>query len=313
MISPDFFLPVPEALRLTTKLLAVDDSKTLRKVLEITFAGEDFQTELAASADEALQKLRASRPVVAVVDTALGGESGYDLCQQIKSEAPDVAVVLLSSKHRPYDQGRGAQVGADDYIDKPFDTQKLIDKVNGLLAQGRPRAAAAAPAPAPRTAPAPSAAPVRPAPGPAAPVAAAAAPAARPAVSAAPQTPAVSAAPRPAGPAPAAQAPAAQAPAMSARPVAPTPQFSGAARPAAAGPTAGAAPGVSAAPPRVAAAVAAAGAELDGQLRDLGLNADQIAGVLALSREVVEKVVWEVVPVLAETLIKEEIARLTAE
>lgn len=299
MISAKIFLPLAGGL-VTTKLLAVDDSKTLRKVLEITFAGEDFQTDLAASAEEALQKVRASRPAVAVLDTALGGSSGYDLCQELKAQAPELMVVLLSSKHRPYDQTRGAQVGADDYIDKPFDTQKLLDKVSSLLARGTASARAVAEAPAARPAPAVvSAAP-------------------RPAVaSAAPQRPAAS---TPARPAPA--------PSIGARPVAPAPTFGTATAPrpvASAAPApapaatpaqasaAPASPPEAAAQPRVAAAVAAAGADLSTQLQGLGLDANQVQGVLALSREVVERVVWEVVPVLAETLIKEEIARLTAE
>ena len=61
------------------------------------------------------------------------------------------------------------------------------------------------------------------------------------------------------------------------------------------------------------AAVAQATAGLEGKLADLGLSAEQVQGVLALSREVIERVVWEVVPTLAETMIKEEIARLTQE
>ncbi len=68
--------------------------------------------------------------------------------------------------------------------------------------------------------------------------------------------------------------------------------------------------------PRAAALgtdVAGATQGLDQRLADLGLSSEQIQGVLALSREVVERVVWEVVPTLAETIIKEEIARLTRE
>jgi CheY-like chemotaxis protein len=285
----------------TTKLLAVDDSKTLRKVLEITFAGENFQTDLAGNADEALARLRSNRPRVALVDASLAGASGYDLCQQIKNEAPDVAVLILSSKHRPYDQGRGAQVGADDFMDKPFDTQKLIDKVNALAAQAAARPAAVAPAP---VAPAPAPV-VSPAPAFAAPRSAAPVPQVRPAVSAAPAPvaprPVVSAAPV----APAAARPAAPAPrpVVSAAPVAPI-----AAAPIAPEPAV-AAPARSVATP-VAAAV---GADFSAQLQGLGLSAQQVEGVLALSRDVVERVVWEVVPVLAETLIKEELARLTAE
>jgi hypothetical protein len=68
------------------------------------------------------------------------------------------------------------------------------------------------------------------------------------------------------------------------------------------------------APPRAAEAVAAAAnGQLAGKLGDLGLTPAQVDAVLALSREVVERVVWEVVPQLAETIIKEEITRLTKE
>jgi len=313
----------------TTKLLAVDDSKTLRKVLEITFAGEDFQTELAGSPDEALQKLRVNRPAIVLLDTFLAGASGYDLCQQIKGEAPATRVILLSSKHRPYDQTRGAQVGADDYIDKPFDTQKLIEKVRALLVGERPQA------PPPQAAPAqphPPQAPPPQAPPPQVSVPQAPPPqvgqpglaprqAPRPTVSAVPQRPASP--PVSASPAVPASRPASPSPQVGARPMAPAPTFgAGARQPAPVAPPASAPAAPPAAPaaapqaasaPRVAAAVAAAGADLTGQLQELGLDANQVQGVLALSREVVERVVWKVVPVLAETLIKEEIARLTAE
>ncbi|HOU94602.1 MAG TPA: response regulator, partial [Polyangiaceae bacterium] len=87
-----------------------------------------------------------------------------------------------------------------------------------------------------------------------------------------------------------------------------------AASPAARGaPAPAAAPAAAHAPGGGPGAAVALPAGLATQLEQLGLTADQVRGVLALSREVVEKVVWEVVPVLAETLIKEEIERLTAE
>jgi hypothetical protein len=79
---------------------------------------------------------------------------------------------------------------------------------------------------------------------------------------------------------------------------------------AAAAPAPAVAPAAAAAPAAIAAAVDGGLAE---RLAGLGLTKDQVQGVLALSREVVEQVVWEVVPVLAETLIKEEIKRLTSD
>ena len=109
--------------------------------------------------------------------------------------------------------------------------------------------------------------------------------------------PAVGAAPAP-PPKPVMAAPPVRAP----EPVAPPP------KPAVAAPTA-----APAAPPIAAAAVASTNGQLAPKLAQLGLSPAQIEGVLALSREVVEQVVWEVVPQLAEALIKEEIARLTKE
>ncbi len=261
---------------MTTTLLAIDDSKTMRKVLEITFSGDTYQVLVADSAQQALEKLRADKPTLALIDANLGSAGGgYDLCQQIKREAPGVGVLILSSKQQPYDKARGASVGADEFMDKPFDTQQILDKTAALVR---------------RLADAPPAAAMRPAVAP--PAAAAPAPAAAPPV----------VTPRPSGvqPRPAA-------PAMGLGPPRPHVQtLVGAA----------AAPAPSAAPAPPAGAAAAATSD-NGQfaerLAGLGLSKDQVEGVLALSREVVEQVVWEVVPTLAETIIKEEIRRLTAE
>jgi CheY-like chemotaxis protein len=290
---------------LTTTLLAVDDSKTMRKVIEITFSGDDFRLLLCASADEALAKL-GERPSVALLDAGLGG---YELCRRLKAAQPGLGVVILSNKQQPYDRTLGSQVGADDFADKPFDTQQLIDKVNTLAkkAAGQPAAA-----PAPVAASAPVGAP--PAPAPAQPV-----PARSPAATTLAYGTSVAAAPAPvAAPAPATAPPPvatriSTAPGIQASPAAfpsraPAPTVLGA-QAAADAARAAAVP----APSAVSAAVASNGADFAQKLSGLGLSAAQVEGVLALSREVVERVVWEVVPTLAETIIREEIQRLTKE
>jgi DNA-binding response OmpR family regulator len=140
----------------TTTLLAVDDSRTMRRVLEITFGGEGYKVVLANSGDDALNKLGSEHPTVALIDAQLGDTSGYDLCAAVKQRSPGTSVLILSSKQQPYDRGRGSSVGADDFMDKPFDTQQLIDKVGTLVRQA-PQAAAPAAAPAPAAhAPAPA-------------------------------------------------------------------------------------------------------------------------------------------------------------
>lgn len=289
-------------------VLAVDDSVTMRKVLEITFAGPEFRIVTASSPDAALQKLKSDKPDVVIADISLEPRNGYELCKAIKQAAPGTAVLILSSKQNPFDAAKGGAAQADDHMDKPFDTQQMIDKVKKLLTSRPEVKAAAAVAPAPVAA----------TPAPAAP-AAAASPAARapvmtpvPGAAASPLqraktliytagAPAAPGAPVAATPAPspaAPGAPVAKTVNLGATPVAPTPA-TGMPRPAA---------------PAAAAAFAAAGAnngQLTAKLEGLGLTPAQVEAVTALSREIVERVVWEVVPVLAETIIKEEIARLT--
>jgi len=298
-------------------LLAVDDSATMRKVLEITFGGEDFRVVTADGASTALARL-GEDPVAAVIDTSLGGDDGYLLAKELRSRQPRLALVIMASRYSPYDANRGRDAGVDDYIDKPFDTQALIEKVKKALISRETREAPK-PAPAPVAA-APSSFQQSHAPRPpVGPPAAPGAPAGPPGAGAGkgnwptqrthtlsfegglPVVPPPAARPAPA-PAPAAAAPppaAAHAPApATAVPRAPAPV---------------APPPAPVAPPVAAAAIATANGQLAGKLGDLGLTSQQADAVLALSREVVERVVWEVVPQLAEALIKEEIARLTKE
>ena len=275
---------------MSSTLLAVDDSVTMRKVLEITFAGPDFRVVTANSPDAALQKLKAERFDLVIADLSLD-PNGYDLCKAVKKASPATPVLLLSSKQNVYDAGKGAAAQADEHMDKPFDTQQMIDKVKKLLGTApsmqSPAAAAAKPAAS------------------ALPSAAAAAAAA--AGSAPPQRAKTLIYNPPA---------AAQAPAPAPRaPSGPTPVSGVAAAPK---PAPSETKDPTPAPPIVAPAHAATPAaallvngQLHAKLEQLGLTPAQVDAVAALSREVVERVVWEVVPVLAETLIKEELARLT--
>jgi DNA-binding response OmpR family regulator len=113
-------------------LLAVDDSVTMRKVLEITFSGEDFQVITAENAQSALGKL-GDNPGVFVVDTVLGADDGYALAKELRRRSPAAPIIMLASRYAPYDQARGRDAGADDWADKPFDTQQLIDKIRKVI------------------------------------------------------------------------------------------------------------------------------------------------------------------------------------
>jgi len=303
-----------------TTLLVIDDSVTMRKVLEMTFAGEDFRVVTVDSADAALGKLRAERPAVVLCDVTLDGGGGYGLCAKIKAESPGVAVVVLASKQQPYDGQKGQSARADDYIEKPFDTQQLLDKVKRLLSN-RPVVAETA-VPSPRVvAPGATTQPGVPAFGSSARLTGTA-----PMAGGRPAQPAQSglaANPRPTAPgvgvagAPAAPQAIGRGTLSYGGPTSAFPGAAGTGRPVApqaSPPASPPAPAPAAAVPTTAAAAATAtNGQLAAKLAHLGLTDVQVSAVLALSREVVEKVVWEVVPVLAETMIREEIKRLTSE
>jgi CheY-like chemotaxis protein len=253
-------------------ILVADDSVTMRRILELTFAGEDATVTTVESGDAAVNKAAELTPDVVLADASMAMD-GYRVASAIKGTPglERTAVIVLASQKHPYDEAKGRACGVDDHVIKPFDTQHVIDKVKRVMSQPRAAApkAAAAPAPAP----------------------AAAAPSPRMAA-------------RPGGTMAFERAPIQPPPQQ---PAAAAPQARPAAAPAAA-PARQTAPGAS---PMVAAVTAAGVGDMAQRLDGLGLTAEQVQGVLALSRDVIERVVWEVVPDLAETLIKEEIRRLT--
>ncbi len=299
---------------MASTLLAVDDSLTMRKVLEITFAGPDFNIVTANSPDAALQKLKTDKPDLIITDGTLEPKNGYELCKEIKRLFPTTPVLLLSSKQNPFDVAKGAASLVDDHMDKPFDTQQMIDKVKKLL--GQPASVMKAPATAQTTPSMPS--PLVDTRQPTAAIKSTVSVAATPQPAASqmqraktliynPPAPVGAPAPMPV-PAPVAQAPIAARPITAVSPAMPRPT----AALTATLPGAGIAVEEAKAPAAHATPVGTQiNGQLTGKLEQLGLTPAQVDAVTALSREIIERVVWEIVPVLAETIIKEELSRLT--
>lgn len=120
-------------------LLIADDSVTIRKVVEITFADSDLRVETAGSGQEALDKIARLRPDVVLADVVMPEPAGYEICLAVKASANPVPVVLLAGTFEPFDAARAATCGADAHLVKPFDTKTLVDEVWRLL---EPRRAA---------------------------------------------------------------------------------------------------------------------------------------------------------------------------
>jgi CheY-like chemotaxis protein len=122
------------------KLLLADDSLTIQKVIELTFADEGVRVVAFGNGDEALQNLEELAPDIVLADVFMPGTNGYELCEHIKQNErlKHIPVMLLVGSFEPFDEAEARRVGADDTLTKPFQSiRRLIDKV-GALVGGRP-------------------------------------------------------------------------------------------------------------------------------------------------------------------------------
>jgi CheY-like chemotaxis protein len=134
---------------MTTKILLADDSLTIHKVVNLTFAAEDVQIEAVTNGDLAIDKARDIKPDIVLADVFMPGRNGYEVCDAIKQdpELADTPVVLLVGTFEAFDELEAARVGCNGHLTKPFDTSELIDLVRALAGRHE-KAEAATEAPA---------------------------------------------------------------------------------------------------------------------------------------------------------------------
>ena len=115
-------------------ILLAEDSVTVQKVIQMTFAAEDFTIIVAESGEDAIKVALETPPDIVIADLSLEGEDGYDICSSLKSidQVANVPILLLHGSASQYSEGRAREVGADGEIAKPFESQTLIDRVKIL-------------------------------------------------------------------------------------------------------------------------------------------------------------------------------------
>jgi two-component system phosphate regulon response regulator PhoB len=116
-------------------ILIVDDERDLVSLLEFNLRQEGFETLLAASGQEALQQLRRRVPDLILLDLMLPDVSGTEICRTVKSDprTRHVPVVMLTAKGEEVDKVVGFELGADDYVTKPFSVRELVLRVRAVL------------------------------------------------------------------------------------------------------------------------------------------------------------------------------------
>ena len=120
---------------MSQRILIIEDEEDLQMVLQYSLQKEGYQVDVAGTGLEGLKKMKAKKPSLLILDLNLPDMSGLDVCKQIRSDKDfqDLAIVMLTAKSQENDRVRGFEVGADDYVSKPFSTRELILRIQALL------------------------------------------------------------------------------------------------------------------------------------------------------------------------------------
>lgn len=119
------------------KILIVDDDTNIAELIELYLTKECFQCEQAHDGEMALKKNSSFQPNLILLDIMLPGIDGYDVCREIRKTS-SVPIIMLSAKGEVFDKVLGLELGADDYIIKPFDSKELVARVKAVLRRYKP-------------------------------------------------------------------------------------------------------------------------------------------------------------------------------
>ena len=125
------------------RLLVIDDEANLRHTLSYALRQEGYDVVTAADGDEGLARSRETAPDLVILDVMLPGMDGFEVCRRLRRES-DVPVIMLTARGTELDKIVGLEIGADDYLAKPFSMRELIARVRALLRRTARRAEAPA-------------------------------------------------------------------------------------------------------------------------------------------------------------------------
>jgi DNA-binding response OmpR family regulator len=129
----------------TTRLLLVEDEPALARGLGDNFRAEGYEVRVVARGDEVLAAVRDAPPDLLVLDIMLPGRSGLDVLRELRAAGATLPVLMLTAKGDVVDRVVGLELGADDYLSKPFAVRELLARVRALLRRAAPKPATGEP------------------------------------------------------------------------------------------------------------------------------------------------------------------------
>ena len=123
------------------KILIVDDDEHISELISLYLTKEFYDSKIVYDGEEALRQFRLFSPNLILLDLMLPGIDGYQVCREIRQQS-NVPIIMLSAKGEVFDKVLGLELGADDYIIKPFDSKELVARVKAVLRRYQPAQAA---------------------------------------------------------------------------------------------------------------------------------------------------------------------------
>lgn len=120
-----------------TTLLLVDDEKSIIELERLYLEKEGYQIQVAYDGKSALEKFRAVKPAAIILDLMLPGIDGWEVCRRIRQES-DVPILMLTARDQDIDKIVGLELGADDYLTKPFNPRELVARVKAIFRRTSP-------------------------------------------------------------------------------------------------------------------------------------------------------------------------------
>jgi len=114
------------------KILLVDDDPNIRQLVNLYLEKEGFEVAMAARGDDALKMFKESPPNLILLDIMLPGMDGWQVCREVRKTS-NVPIIMLTAKDETFDKVLGLELGADDYVTKPFETKELVARVKAVL------------------------------------------------------------------------------------------------------------------------------------------------------------------------------------
>ena len=119
------------------KVLIVDDDENISELISLYLNKEGYNTKIVSNGVDAIPIFKMFKPNIVLLDLMLPGKDGYDVCKEIR-QIDDTPIIMLTAKGETFDKILGLELGADDYMVKPFDTKELTARVKAVLRRYKP-------------------------------------------------------------------------------------------------------------------------------------------------------------------------------